>query len=154
MKFRCSDCTILYLCNCLKSAFNKSLSQKVRHLRLSLKTKSQSHERGEPPSKRQCFVPLSPVADSGVNLNACSDEDINRHIAELQKEWQKSPNSRSASHVKTLLKATRSDRVTILADSAQGCMALVFKKYPCFESCVHLSIAVECIRFQLFFNKV
>jgi len=57
----------------------------------------------------------------------------------LRKEWHKAPHARSSTHVKTLLKATHADRVSMLAGTSQGCMARVFEKYPCFKECVYVS---------------
>ena len=71
----------------IQSGFNKSLSQKIWHIRLSLKTKSQ-HLPGSndetPVPKKRCFT-VPPAAATTTAIQ----EDVTRHTTELQKEWEK-----------------------------------------------------------------
>lgn len=114
-----------------QSAFNKSLSQKIRHTRLSIRTRSRVLENPTAiPCKRprQSFNALLPTSAAPVEVT--SEEAVDRHVAEIVKEWDKPANSRSTSHLFALLKATRNDRQQMLSSSTVGCMSLVFQKYP------------------------
>jgi len=118
----------------VQSAFNKSLSQKIRHIRMSMKTKSQSlHStiNSDPPPKKARFR----VVESTSSRSETTEEDVARHVVELQREWDKA--ERNASHIKTLLRETRSDRIALLeGDPVVGCwMQGILEKYPCFAEC-------------------
>ncbi|KAF5894269.1 DNA-binding protein HU-1, partial [Clarias magur] len=102
------------------SAFNKSLSQKLRHIRCALKKKSQPQTGSSseiPPTKKRCFRPLDFANQQPEEVSA---EDVERHAVELGKECEKQKSGLSPSHIKALLKNTRQDRVEMLAKSPEG----------------------------------
>jgi len=67
---------------------------------------------------------------------------VARHVVELQREWDKA--ERNASHIKTLLRETRSDRIALLeGDPVVGCwMQGILEKYPCFAECTFVRIVL------------
>lgn len=92
-----------------------------------------------PAPKR--FRPLHCSTDTSTDSStdcAATPEDIQRHISELELEWQKQPQNRSMAHIKKLLKITRIDRINFLAEASCGISDL-FKRYTCFESAVNVS---------------
>ncbi|KAM9467685.1 uncharacterized protein Hap1MRO34_014364 [Clarias gariepinus] len=113
------------------SAFNKSLSQKIRHIRCALKKKSQPQPGSSnetPPTKKRCFRPLDFANQQPEEVSA---EDVARHVVELGKECEKQKSGQSPSHIKALLKSTRQDRVEMLVKSPEGGISAITKKYPC-----------------------
>ena len=105
-------------------------------MRLTLKMKSQdaSTSSKEPPAKKQRFT-VGPAASREQTT-----EDIARHVLELQNEWAKSDRDRTSTHIKALLLATRSDRVSILEGASADCMNKIYAKYPCFQESMYVSI--------------
>ena len=113
-----------------QAAFNKCLSQKIRHIRHAIKRKSQGAAQGNAPaSKRSCFRVLD--FNQEAQPAQTTIEDVERHLHELKLEWAK--DGRSPSHLKTLLKATRQDRVDFLQRTPNGSIHPLFERYPCFE---------------------
>jgi hypothetical protein len=125
--------------NVFQSAFNKSLSQKVRHIRHALKCKSKHldiNDSAERAPKKQCFRQLA--FSGATNDNVVSETDVERHVEELKSQWTK-PNP-SALHIKALLRNTRQDRVELLTKTPSGSISPIFKRYPCFADSIYVSI--------------
>ena len=103
-------------------------------MRLHLKVKSQ--ESGQPAVKKRCFqtVQYNSVDDAPV-----TPEDVERHVKELQTEWNKKEANRSTDHVKALLRSTRQDRIDLLSKTPNGSISAIYKKYPCFEDSNYVS---------------
>jgi len=116
----------------LQSAFNKSLSQKMRHIRLNMRKKSLQLSSNEPLPKKPCFRTRE-CDGSEAQSTTLTAEDTERHVAEIKKEWEKAGPNRNQKHIKQLLKATLTDRKRAIADQASGSMGRVYERYPCFE---------------------
>jgi len=144
---------LLFFIQILQSVFNKSLSQKIRHIRLSLKTKSQrssSDSTAEPPAKKQCFKVVAPVCSTALTSSVTSSDDITRHTNELLKEWEKS--SPNVQHLKALLTATRGSRIAMLEKTKDDCMKNMFETYPCFGESKYVSLYLSTAFQMRFFS--
>ncbi|KAL5022446.1 hypothetical protein ScPMuIL_001601 [Solemya velum] len=118
------------------SAFNKSLSPKMRHTRHSQRTKSRTPSTGEGPTpKRQCFR-TSLTFEARNTGTSISEDDIERHVSELREEWAKA--KPDPFHIKSLLKSTREDRVAFMSKTPSGSIAPLLDRYPCFADSLML----------------
>lgn len=115
----------------LQSAFNKCLSQKIRHLHLDIRTKSKRVLEGTPTSsgnKRPHFR----VLDTNEPVEPSSSFDIERHREQLDAEYRKKQPAQDRTHLKQLLRETRQHHLELLSDNPNGGIAPIFEKYPCF----------------------
>ena len=76
--------TIQQLCTCLQSVFNKCFSQKIRHIRLDRKSKSQGPSPSQAVStKKPCFRTVDDSSSQQPGNTSVSAEDTKRNVSEI-----------------------------------------------------------------------
>ena len=90
--------------------FTKSLSQRIRHIRGSLKLKSLMSPPGQTAAVPRKRLRLNvPSNSSSVDADASvTDVDVTAHLAELKREWAKK--NCNTAHIKMLLTHTQNYR--------------------------------------------
>ena len=83
-------------------------------MRHPLSTKSQQSDSGSLPKCSTCVRPLAFNAEASPATDSMAD--VASHIRELQKEWAKTPATRSKIHIKLLMQQTREYRLSQLQD--------------------------------------
>lgn len=108
------------------SQYARALSQSMRSERFRRKKKSLQATPQPPP--KMFAISKHAVTDAS---SVISEEECERHVVELQKEWRSS--SCNSSHLNMLLKETYVNRRQWLPTLPTGKLAPILEKFPCFE---------------------
>ncbi|XP_058862155.1 uncharacterized protein LOC117970366 isoform X2 [Acipenser ruthenus] len=110
----------------IQSLFSKCLSQKMRHMRWSLKRKNLPIDSNSAPiMAKKAQVPTIQRREERP------DEEYDRHVEELRKEFDK--NKPDDNHIDILLKETFGNRRLWLTTLPAGRIKPIVEVYPCFE---------------------
>ena len=105
----------------------------------------QGKNNGQQPKKRNCFrvLDMNAATNTSTTTNAeneGSDDDINHHIAELKRAWNKPEDRKSMSHIKMLLKQTRQKRIQMLESDPSRRIKPIFDEFHCFGDSQYVSM--------------
>ncbi len=118
----------------LQSQYARALSQSVRTERFRRKRKSLpvTQQQQQPP--KRFSISKNIVTDIS---DALPEEEFNKHVVELQKEWRSQ--RCNASHIDMLFKETFCNRRQWLPLLSTGRLAPILEKFPCFEEGYYVS---------------
>ena len=124
----------------------KNVSQKIRKIRHTLKHKSQTQKGPVPETSISASDPSMSAKKPRTNATFQqlgtqqpeSEEDIQRNLTELKREWEKSKPNKI--HIQQLLKSTLPYRIELMRDNPDGSIAVVLSEFPCFTDSQYVSL--------------
>ena len=117
----------------LQSQYTKALSQSIRTERFRRKRKSLLEV---PPIPSKTFSVLNRTVPE-PSMETPSEEEYEKHVVELQKEWKCTTPSRE--HIKMLFEETFILRRRWLSTLTVGKVAPIIEKFPCFGEGYYVS---------------